>query len=189
MTTHTLHATTPQLLKATAAAAVIAAAVLVSAVLPAEYGIDPTGIGGALGLTALHAANMPAETEVLLPKAGANAAAEPVIAFDVPYRNGEMTLTLAPSEGAEIKAKMLEGESLVFSWTSSGPVSFDMHGDHMDGTDAFTSYWKDRDQTAAHGSLVAPFKGAHGWYWHNKGATPVTVTVKASGYFEALYRP
>lgn len=190
MTTHSLHATTPQLLKATALAIAGAAALLVTSVLPAEYGIDPTGVGAALGLTALNEAVEPAATEALLPTATANpAAVEPVVAYDVPYRSGEMTLTLAPGQGAEIKAKMQEGEPLVFSWKSSRPVSFDMHGDHMDGTDAFTSYWKDRAQTEAHGSLVAPFKGAHGWYWHNKGSVPVTVTVKASGYFDKLYRP
>ena len=34
----------------------VAAVVLLVAVLPAEYGIDPTGIGRALGLTELNAA-------------------------------------------------------------------------------------------------------------------------------------
>ena len=45
--------TTGRLLKSTLVAAAIAGALLVTAVLPAEYGIDPTGIGRALGLTAL----------------------------------------------------------------------------------------------------------------------------------------
>ena len=53
-TTTTLHASTPQLLKATALALAVAGAILLTTVLPAEYGIDPTGIGKALGLTALH---------------------------------------------------------------------------------------------------------------------------------------
>ena len=52
--TTTLHASTPQLLKATALALTAAGAILLTTVLPAEYGIDPTGIGQALGLTALH---------------------------------------------------------------------------------------------------------------------------------------
>ncbi|HWG90576.1 MAG TPA: hypothetical protein VNZ52_06955 [Candidatus Thermoplasmatota archaeon] len=43
----------PQLVKATLAAALVASVVLVVAVLPAEYGVDPTGLGGALGLTQL----------------------------------------------------------------------------------------------------------------------------------------
>ena len=43
--------TTRQLNRATLLAAAAAALILVTAVLPAEYGVDPTGIGGALGLT------------------------------------------------------------------------------------------------------------------------------------------
>lgn len=42
---------TGKLLRSTALAALIAGGLLVTTVLPAEYGIDPTGIGRALGLT------------------------------------------------------------------------------------------------------------------------------------------
>lgn len=44
---------------ATAVAAVVAALVLVVAILPAEYGIDPTGLGGAAGFTKLNEENPP----------------------------------------------------------------------------------------------------------------------------------
>jgi len=40
--------------KASAVALAIAAAMLVLAILPAEYGIDPSGVGARLGLTALN---------------------------------------------------------------------------------------------------------------------------------------
>ena len=43
--------TTGQLNKATALAVCVAAALLVTTILPAEYGIDPTGMGRVLGLT------------------------------------------------------------------------------------------------------------------------------------------
>lgn len=42
-----------QLLKSTVISAVAAGAILVTVVLPSEYAIDPTGIGSALGLTAM----------------------------------------------------------------------------------------------------------------------------------------
>jgi hypothetical protein len=42
--------TSAQLIRSTLIAAGIAAALLVTVVLPAEYGIDPTGAGRALGL-------------------------------------------------------------------------------------------------------------------------------------------
>ena len=40
-----------KLIKSTIVAAVVAAFLLVIAILPAEYGIDPTGVGKVLGLT------------------------------------------------------------------------------------------------------------------------------------------
>ena len=43
--------TTRKLVRSTAIAAVSATAILVAVVLPAEYGIDPTGVGSALNLT------------------------------------------------------------------------------------------------------------------------------------------
>lgn len=42
--------TSRQLIRSTLIAAVVAGALLTTAVMPAEYGIDPTGIGNALGL-------------------------------------------------------------------------------------------------------------------------------------------
>jgi len=43
------------LLKSTLLAIVLAVVVLFTAILPAEYGIDPTGVGQWLGLTSLSA--------------------------------------------------------------------------------------------------------------------------------------
>lgn len=101
-----------------------------------------------------------------------------------------MALVLQPNEGAEIKAAMREGDSFVFTWKAEGgAVNFDMHGEPPNAGDQFSSYWCDREQTAAHGNFIAPFDGAHGWYWSNKGTQPVTVVVRVSGFFEKLYRP
>ncbi len=44
---------TATLVKASIAASIIAAVVLLIAILPAEYNIDPTGLGKSLGLTQL----------------------------------------------------------------------------------------------------------------------------------------
>ena len=40
-----------KLIKSTVVAVTLAAIILVTSVLPAEYGIDPTGVGNILGLT------------------------------------------------------------------------------------------------------------------------------------------
>lgn len=189
------------LLKATGVAIAVAALVLVTAVLPAEYGIDPTGIGATLGLK-----SMSAGTAVTAPEAKPVAEApEPTTQVEAspasplptvwksptPYRTDELSLQLRPNEGAEIKAQMRKGERFVFTWVADGgAVNFDMHGERPDAKqDDFTSYWKGRSENSGHGAFEAPFDGTHGWYWRNRGQQPVTVRVKTSGFYDKLYRP
>lgn len=185
---------TQALLKATFVALIIGAVVLVTTVLPAEYGIDPTGLGSRMGLTALSEATAAEIPETGAPSTnllGAAASAlSPVWKSENAYRNDTLALTLQPGEGAEIKAKMEKGERFVFNWQAEGGgVNFDMHGEPPDAGDTFSSYWKGLNQNQAHGEFVAPFAGTHGWYWRNRGTAPVTVTVTTSGFYEKLYKP
>lgn len=186
------------LIKATAIALIAAAVLLATVVLPAEYGMDPTGLGTRLGLTAMSAEH--SEEEASLESSGegpAPAMADPVSAptalwkGQTPYRSDEMSLTLQPDEGAEIKAKMRSGQRFVFMWTAEdGAVSFDMHGEAFNAKNGeFTSYWKGNAQSYGQGVFVAPFDGTHGWYWHNGGQAPVTVRVRATGFYEELSKP
>lgn len=57
--------TSGQLLRSTVIAVISAAAILVVAVLPAEYGVDPTGVGEVIGLTQMGRIKMQAERGVL----------------------------------------------------------------------------------------------------------------------------
>ena len=207
MNTHNTHnthplPTTPQLIKATALALLAAGAILITTVLPAEHGIDPTGIGKLLGLTTLSVSEetaptrVPAASEPTSPNPAAeiapsgNPPATTVIKSELPYHSEEMSLTLQPDEGSEIKAVMRKGEQFVFSWAAQGSkVNFDMHGERPNAGDQFTSYWKGQQQVKAQGTFVAPFDGTHGWYWRNRGDKAVTVKVKVSGFYEKLYRP
>lgn len=189
--THPLPTLT-QLFKATGIAVLVAGAILITTVLPAEFGIDPTGVGKVIGLTALSATNAEAAK---LP--GNLAAAAPVVQLpagivaksDVPLSSDEMSLTLQPGEGAEIKATMRKGDQFVYNWAvEGGPVNVDMHGEKPNAGDKFTSYWKGQQLTSDQGTFVAPFDGTHGWYWRNRGDKPVSVKVKASGFYEKFAR-
>jgi hypothetical protein len=179
-----------QLGKATSIAIGVAAVILITTVLPAEYGVDPTGVGKLIGLVRLNP--VADATASPAPDAAALAAAVPaaaVIKSDIAMRSDEMSVTLAPNESAEVKAPMRKGDQFVFSWVSQGgEVKSDMHGEPSDGSKE-ASYWKSRQQASGQGSFVAPFDGTHGWYWRNRGESPVTVTVKVSGFYEKLYRP
>lgn len=192
---------TSRLLKATAAALVVAVVILFTTILPAEYGIDPTGIGTRLGLNVLTdpaeaaetASGVAAsgETEPAFDAAPASAAgAAAVVQQAANYRRETMSLTLAPGTGAEIKAHMKAGDAFVFNWTADGAVAVDMHGERVDAAkDEYTSYWIEREQSQASGSFTAPFDGSHGWYWLNRSDVPVTVQVDVSGFQQDLYRP
>ncbi|HET8696201.1 MAG TPA: hypothetical protein VFO94_01870 [Gammaproteobacteria bacterium] len=193
-----------RLLGSALAAAAVAAVVLVIAVLPAEYGIDPTGAGRALGLDKLRAP--PARTievkdviggnervrEVEIPDAGEpTPLPNPAIhqAEDRPIQTRTVTVTLPVDGETEIKAIMRESKAILYSWQTDGaPVYTDFHGhDPAVGGEFFVRYREDQDGVAsATGSLVAPFDGEHGWYWLNIDNKPVTITLTLTGFFDDI---
>ena len=179
-----------RLVRATLLAAAVASLMLVTVILPAEYGIDPTGIGRATGLyRAPEAAAEPLPTSAAGAAGGATTAGS-LFKSATPFRSDEMSVTLASGEGAEIKAQMAAGERLVFSWTSSGGgVDVDMHGESLDKGTGDRSYWTGEFESSGHGAFEAPMAGNHGWFWQNLNDTPVTVTVKTSGFYTRLFRP
>lgn len=180
-----------RLVRATLLAAAMAGVLLVTVVLPAEYGVDPTRIGRALGLyrePASEAAPLPESTADAA--GGAPAGVGSLFKSDTSYRSDEMSITLAAGEGAEIKAEMNAGERLVFSWTAAGGgVDVDMHGEAADKSAGDRSYWKGEFEESGHGAFEAPMAGNHGWFWQNLNDEPVTITVKTSGFYRRLFRP
>lgn len=185
---------TRQLMRSTLIAAASAVVLLYTVVLPSEYGVDPTGIGRTLGLTEMG------EIKTRLAKEAAEAAAASQTPVDTPATNPsppspaeskaawrhEMTFTLAPGQGTEIKLKMKDGEKAVFSWTvQGGVVNFDTHGD---ATGHSISYEKGRAVASDEGELVAAFTGHHGWFWRNRGEADVSVILKTGGEYSDIQR-
>lgn len=179
-----------RLARATLFAAATAAVLLVTVILPAEYGIDPTGLGRALGLY-----RAPVDAAAPLPETSADESTSAdvpgsLFTSPAPYRSDEMSITLAPGEGAEIKAEMAAGERMVYSWTSSGGgVDVDMHGETGRRGDEARSYQLGEGETSGHGAFEAPMAGNHGWFWQNLNDVPVTITVKTSGFYRRLFQP
>jgi len=189
---------TGQLLKSTGIAAVIATALLVTVVLPAEYGVDPTRVGSLLGLTEMGRIKMQLAAEAEAEEASAQPApVEPAAVVAAPATGGasetvpgvrtdETVLTLAPDQGAEIKLVMEEGARVAFTWTSSGgAVNFDTHADRP-GT-PYHGYGKGTEQRVE-GELVAAFTGSHGWFWRNRTGEPVTITLRTEGAYSEVKR-
>lgn len=185
--------TSRQLVRATGLAAIVANLILFTAVLPAEYGIDPTGAGRALGLTAMgelkqeDAALAAADASPAVETATVAAAAPASTETPAGVRTAEVRLTLAPNEGTEVKATMRAGEAFDYQWSTDGAeVRFELHGEEAGAPgDEFTSYEKGIAKGAT-GKFQAPFDGTHGWYWRNRSGAPVTITVRATGSYSSF---
>ncbi len=192
--------TSRQLAKATIGAMAAAGALLVAVILPAEYAIDPTGIGRGLGLTQMGAVKAQLAEEAaaddaataLAANAAVPTAASPASAAPQPTAASELrsdvtSITLEPGQGAEIKATMAEGLRLTYDWSvSGGTVNYDTHAD-APGID-YHGYDKGQNSAGERGQLVAPFDGKHGWFWRNRGAAPVTVTLRTEGTYTEIKR-
>ncbi|MBD3771644.1 MAG: transmembrane anchor protein [Rhodobacterales bacterium] len=197
--------TTAQLLRSTGVALVIAVVALFGAVLPAEYGVDPTGAGRLLGLTQMGEIKQQLAEEAAtgepapVPVAVVPEVAEPIVEVSTPEPSEEMaealpvwtdevSLTLAPDEAAEVKLVMLKGAGAKYEWSvNDGNLNCELHADFPDG-DGFHSYKKARGVTGDTGEFTAAFDGAHGWYWRNRSGKDVTVTLRVRGDYSEVKR-
>lgn len=203
---------TAQLLRSTVIAIVVAAVLLVTTILPAEYGIDPTGIGRALGLTQMgeikktlaaeaaaeKAAPAAAKVQAAAPPAtpAEKPAATPAPTAEAPAQKAApvaqhtMTVRLKPGQGAEIKLTMRKDATVRYEWsTEGGPVNYDTHGDPVNAPKNFYhGYGKGRNTASDSGTLQAAFDGTHGWFWRNRTNSEVTVTLKTSGDYQQIKR-
>jgi hypothetical protein len=187
-----------RLLTSVLAAIVGAAVILVAFVLPAELGIDPTGIGKALGLKAISGptrvlqvkdviggkekyreVELPADPRAPVPLPNpAVSQLKPAAA-----RTENVSVTLEPGQQTEIKAILEAAQVIVYSWQAEGgEVYTDFHGHEPTAGDAFVRYEEQQSGHEGHGSLVAPFAGEHGWYWLNISEKPVTIKLTFTGY-------
>jgi hypothetical protein len=203
--------TTAQLIKSTIIALITAIVILITIVLPAEYAIDPTGIGRMLKLTEMGEiknqlaeeaerdrqldAAPPAQpsssligrvfAELIIGTAHAN---EPVRLAQAATKTDETVIVLKPTEGVEWKMTMVKDAKVTYSWTvQGGVVNYDMHGTPAGGGKE-TSYKAARGIGTDEGVLTAGFDGTHGWFFRNRGKEPVTITLKTTGAYTELKR-
>ncbi len=195
--------TTSKLIKSTIIAIIAAAIILITLVLPAEYGIDPTGVGKLTGLQrmgeikTLLAKEAAADQEATLAAlqtgdqlaggqlaGGQQAKEQPIIAPSTDIQTHEMAVTLDPNASTEIKITMSKGTVVDFTWaTSSGRAFYDLHGDSPEVD--YHIYEKGTD-SAKQGVLEAAFDGNHGWYWKNRTESTITITLNTTGAYQAI---
>jgi hypothetical protein len=173
-----------QRLAVAAGAALLGAGlILVMFVLPAEYGVDPLGTGKWVGLTELGATGKQIEA---LEASATNTAEQAtiVVGQGAPFKSETVDFAIAPRQGMEYKYRLDKGEALLYSWKATGAVNVEFHAEPDGGPRGYAQTYEKADrQTAASGTLTAPFSGIHGWYWENTTDQPVTVTLTSSGFY------
>lgn len=188
------------LLRSTLIAAGIALLLLVTVVMPAEYGVDPTGVGRVLGLTRMGeikqslAAEAAAADEADREPAAAGDTAiaatsaspepsAPLVTTPAAGRADTISVLLQPGQGREIKLAMGDGARVNFAWSArGGVVNYDQHADRTaPPAIRYHGYRKGNAVASDTGVLAAAFAGMHGWFWRNRTTAPVTVTLRVSG--------
>ncbi|MEO8313703.1 MAG: hypothetical protein ABI645_02815 [Pseudomonadota bacterium] len=192
--------TARRLLGTIAVALVAALIVLIVIVLPAEYGVDLTGLGRTMGLTAIHGPTRKlAVRDVIGGNEKIREIAVPDAGEPIPLPNPAviqlkkaaaqtrtMTVVLKAGQETEIKALLDAAQVIVYSWKADGEVYTDFHGHDPSMGEGFVRYEEQQTGHEGYGSLVAPFGGEHGWYWLSLADKTVTITLTITGYFNGI---
>ena len=160
-----------RVLIATALALAAATAVFLTVVLPAEFGVDPTGAGRLLSLTGL-AGDEPAD----------------VHRTSAALVDDQRTFELAPFESVELKYDLAAGDGFVYAWTANSEVVFDLHAEPAGAPEGVAQSFAQGRASADSGTYVASFGGIHGWFWENRGYAGVLVTLRVVGFVGGAIR-
>jgi hypothetical protein len=155
-----------------------AAAIAVAFVLPAEFGIDPLGLGKAMGLSDLSRSG-----EMTALERAAQREGSVLTLSDAPILRDHWEVELEPYGAIEFKYTMDKGAGMLFAWHATDKLNYDMHSHPFDGGVDMTESYAVDAADAMRGTYVAPFNGIHGWYWQNRTLDNVTLTLDAVGGF------
>ncbi|NRA60891.1 MAG: hypothetical protein HRU25_08245 [Psychrobium sp.] len=165
----TLNKKKQSLLTSTIVALLIAIVALVLFILPAEYNIDPTGVGEKLGLTVFNGQGK----ETVAPKID--------VADSQP---GSVTITVPAGRGIEYKLAMKKHASAGYEWTTDGTAVYvDLHGEPKGDTTGYFKSYAIATSDEMKGSFIAPFEGSHGWYWKNTSDQDVKIELIFHGEY------
>jgi hypothetical protein len=106
------------------------------------------------------------------------------VAQAAPFKQESIEIKLAPMEGMEYKYRLAKGAGLMFSWTGTAAVHYELHSEPEAGPKGYAETFDKHDaREEAHGNYVAPFAGIHGWYWENRTDRDVTLKLTTAGHY------
>ena len=162
------------LVKALISSLLLAMGIFVTIVLPAEFGIDPVGIGAMLGLSALNDEDNNRE---IISRRGEG---------DLLFRQDEVEILLPANEGLEYKFFLDMHANITYEWESSASLYFDMHGEPDGDTSGYFESYGEASADKMSGSITVPFAGSHGWYWRNDTNKEVIIDLKTLGNYDVI---
>jgi hypothetical protein len=194
-----------RIIKATIISIVLGAILLVCAILPAEYGIDPLGAGKLFGFNRLYVPEKNAGgTQILasnsfplikMEEAGSGPEVKRPVEADSPppatqlgMRQDSVQVTVPAGKGIEYKVYMLKHGQLKYEWAADKDVVyFDFHGEVNQAEKTKDVYFE--SYTIAYsanmvGTFLAPYEGKHGWFFRNNSKEDIVITIRLKGQYE-----
>src|SRR6185503_14437642 len=114
---------------ASGAALLIAGVILVTCILPAEFGLDPLGTGAKLGLLELGVTGQQVQALEASKAAGGASGVSTVAHQEAAFKAETVDFKIGPRQGMEYKYRLDKGEALLYSWKTTVPVNYELHAE------------------------------------------------------------
>lgn len=192
--------TSKELLSSTKKALAVSLTILIIIVLPAEYGVDITGIWSLLWLKKMweikqsliaewKQADLIAKTPT--PQQTAPTTPSQATPVEIPVTppagwEASMSVVVKPNGWAELKVSMKQGQKISYTWKVDGwSVNYNVHWESAIWWQTY-EYTKWVQKNSFVGEIEAKFDGTHWWFFRNREKNDVTITVQVNWEFENL---
>jgi hypothetical protein len=174
------------LIIATISAVIISVLIYFTVILPAEYNVDPTGIGKKLGLTVLSEPVTESIVANAVESQGVNKTSTTEDSFE--FREDTVMITVPANKGIEYKFNLKEFGNLSYEWNTNDAsnIYFDFHGEPAGDTTGYFESFTIATTNQMQGSATVPFDGSHGWYWKNTTDQDVSIELITSGNYQVI---
>lgn len=163
--------------------------------LPAVYGIDPTGFGTLSGINRADGASVRQEAAALKQPARVQPPAPAVIsatggattqAETMPDERQDIFNVTVPARQSQHFAFTMERDyELYYHWATDGkPLYCELHGQSQDGNGAKPKVFGKLKERKGKGFFIAPLTGKYTLSWENQTDKPVIIRLTVKGVYK-----